>query len=212
VRDANANGKIDNVTEMFGNETTGGFDVLAGYDSNLDGVINASDAVYAELQVWQDLNQDGVTDAGELKSLADLGIVSISLTNAAPTDPTAIGGNDIAQLGSFTRTDGSTGGIANVVLAINETNSKWLGDSTVDATAAALPELAGFGEVRSLRVAMTSDATLKADVTAFVNSSSTDLPTLETAAGSMALRRMRSAPTASTPANSPFSNNIAAIN
>jgi Ca2+-binding RTX toxin-like protein len=188
VRDANANGKIDNVTEMFGNAATGGFDLLAGCDGNLDGAITASDSVYAELQVWQDLNQDGVTDAGELKTLAQLGIISISLTHAAPASPTAIGGNGISQVGTFTWANGTTGSIADVLLAINETNSKWLGSSTVDSAAAALPELAGFGELRNLRIAMTTDATLKAEVAAFAASTSNDLPALSAAAETILYR------------------------
>jgi len=175
VRDANSNGVIDSVTEMFGNATTGGFDVLAGYDSNLDGVINASDSVFASLQVWQDLNQDGVTDAGELKTLSQLGIVSISLASTTPTTATAVAGNIIAHEGSFTRSDGTTGKIADVALAINETNSKYLGDTSVSSAAAALPQLDGFGEVKDLRIAMSGDATLLSDVSSFVANVTSDL-------------------------------------
>lgn len=188
VRDANSNGVIDNVGEMFGNQSTGGFDMLAGYDSNLDGVINASDTVFASLKVWQDYNQDGITDAGELKSLADLGIVSIDLSNSAPSSPTAVGGNTIAHEGHFTRADGSTGNIADVALTLNETNSKWLGDATVSAAAAALPELTGFGEVKDLRVAMTSDATLLSMVNNYTALNTTDLTTLESDAKAILFR------------------------
>ena len=41
-------------------------------------VIDAQDTDFADLQVWQDLDQDGVTDAGELKTLAALNIASIN--------------------------------------------------------------------------------------------------------------------------------------
>jgi hypothetical protein len=37
-------------------------------------VINASDAIFSQLRVWQDANQNGVGDAGELKTLAEAGI------------------------------------------------------------------------------------------------------------------------------------------
>jgi hypothetical protein len=43
VRDLNANGTIDNITEMFGNATTSGFVHLAALDSNADGKINVLD-------------------------------------------------------------------------------------------------------------------------------------------------------------------------
>jgi Ca2+-binding RTX toxin-like protein len=182
VRDANANGKIDNVTEMFGNETTGGFDMLAGYDANLDGVIDASDGVFSSLSVWQDYDQDGVTDTGELKSLSELGVVSINLTHNAPASPTVIGGNTISQVGSFTRADGSTGGIADVLLGLNETNSRWLGDNSISTAAAALPQLTGFGEIKDMRVAMTGDAVLIGLVQDYVELQTTDLSALEAGA------------------------------
>lgn len=44
------------------------------FDTNLDGLLNAQDAQFAEFMVWQDANQNGVSDAGEVRSLADWGI------------------------------------------------------------------------------------------------------------------------------------------
>jgi Ca2+-binding RTX toxin-like protein len=160
VRDANSNGKIDDLTEMFGNQTTGGFDMLGAYDSNVDGVINASDTVFASLKVWQDLNQDGETQSGELKTLAELGIVSINLTHLAPEEEINILGNVVMQVGSFSFVGGGTGDIGDVALVIDETKTRWLGDSTVSVAAAALPELMGSGIMVDLRIAMTDDATL----------------------------------------------------
>ncbi len=177
--DLNSNGKIDDVTELFGNRTTSGFTMLAAYDLNTDNVINASDAVYANLRVWRDIDQDGETDAGELFSLATLGISSISLASAAPGEPTAIAGNAIARTGSFSWAVGGTGTIADVSLVINEAASRWLGDATVSATAALLPQLKGFGTVTDLRVAMTDDATLEGLVDDFAAATTTDLALLQ---------------------------------
>jgi hypothetical protein len=53
----------------------------AGFDSNHDGVFDANDAKFAEFKVWQDANQNGVSEAGEVRSLADVGISSIDLTS-----------------------------------------------------------------------------------------------------------------------------------
>ena len=64
--DQNNNGKIDNISELFGSATQNGFAELSGLDSNSDGVINASDAAYSQLQVWQDSNGNGVSEAGEI--------------------------------------------------------------------------------------------------------------------------------------------------
>ena len=51
------------------------------FDSNHDGTFNASDAQFAEFKIWQDTNQNGVSDAGEVRSLAEWGIAEINLTS-----------------------------------------------------------------------------------------------------------------------------------
>jgi hypothetical protein len=51
------------------------------FDSNRDGVFDAQDAQFAEFKVWQDADQDGVSDAGEVRSLSDWGIASINLVS-----------------------------------------------------------------------------------------------------------------------------------
>ncbi|TCM07353.1 calcium-binding protein [Sphingomonas sp. PP-CC-3G-468] len=178
VRDLNGNASIDDASELFGNSAQGGFDMLAGFDANLDGAITAADAVYATLQVWQDANQNGKTETGELKTLAELGIVSISLATTLPGSPTAVASNQIAREGSFTLSNGTSHKIADVVFDVSTTNTRYLGDTTVDTAAAALPQLAGFGTIKDLRVAMTQNGDLKAQVAAFVANTTTSLPVL----------------------------------
>jgi hypothetical protein len=49
-------------------------------DNNGDGKLTAADASWGEFRVWQDADQDGVTDAGELKTPGQMGITEIGLT------------------------------------------------------------------------------------------------------------------------------------
>ena len=56
-------------------DTTGN----AIFDSNQDGHLNAADQHWAAMKVFQDLNQDGDVDAGELQHLEDWGITDINL-------------------------------------------------------------------------------------------------------------------------------------
>lgn len=89
--DRNGNGEIDNGKELFGNYTPqtitskmNGFTALAEYDKpekggNNDGVINAVDNIFASLLLWQDINHNGVSESGELKSLLQLGLIELDL-------------------------------------------------------------------------------------------------------------------------------------
>ena len=42
-------------------------------------MIDARDAVFASLRLWQDINHDGASEPGELHTLSELGLKSIGL-------------------------------------------------------------------------------------------------------------------------------------
>ena len=85
--DRNSNGMIDNGTELFGNINKGhadGFAQLSELDrvemgGNADGVLNADDAAFSNLLVWQDRNVDGVSEGNELHGLDTFRITALHL-------------------------------------------------------------------------------------------------------------------------------------
>ncbi|WP_311223096.1 MULTISPECIES: calcium-binding protein [unclassified Acidovorax] len=173
VLDRNGNGLIDSGRELFGDQTlkpdvgsdgrpqtyANGYEALAGQDSNGDGVINANDAAYSQLRIWRDANQDGISQASELRTLSDSGIASIGVVGAASNLDLG-NGNTQPWSGNFTRIDGSTGasGVAEVsgslLLASNNFYREFPDDPVVTAEAGALPQMGGSGLVRDLREAM----------------------------------------------------------
>ena len=117
-----------------------------------DGVFDANDAAYSQVRVWRDLNQDGISQAAELKNLAELGIQNIKLGSTA----TAISYNNatLVQSGSFTRTDGTAGQAGSFNFAQNTFVRQFVPIAVSDA-AKAMVDIKGSGMVRDLREAAT---------------------------------------------------------
>ena len=123
VMDRNHDGIINNGSELFGMGTIlangkhakDGFVAMAEQDSNHDGKLDLHDANFKDLRVWVDANHDGKTDAGELKTLEELGIASLDLHAAKGTGTDH--GNLIGLVSSFTTTDGKNHDLADVWFA-----------------------------------------------------------------------------------------------
>src|SRR3546814_2467731 len=67
--DLNEDGIINDHSELFGTQTTDGFTILAGYDSDTDNDIDSSDAAWDDMLIWTDDNSDGYSQARALLNL-----------------------------------------------------------------------------------------------------------------------------------------------
>ncbi|HEY5712622.1 MAG TPA: calcium-binding protein, partial [Allosphingosinicella sp.] len=160
--DLNHNGSIDNGSELIGNGLVDGFSILATFDTNNDGVINSSDAVFSDLRVWQDLNQDGISQTAELSSLSSRGVISMAIS-AVPQDFwVQRDGNSVLFSGGYSSTGGQREVIA-VGFASDRINTQFILPEgfEFDPEVFGLPNLRGFGSVPDLWVAMSLDPTLK---------------------------------------------------
>ena len=169
--DRNGNGTIDSGRELFGDNTilthgpragqtaAHGFEALADLDSNLDGQFNSADAAFSGVKLWKDANQDGISQAAELFTFAELGVASINVSGTA-SQVNLGGGNTQTFAGSFTKTDGSNGNsgtahlAGSLLLANNNFYREFTDDPALTAQALALPQMQGSGLVRDLRPAM----------------------------------------------------------
>ncbi len=153
--DTNADGKID-ITDTPVSAWQIAFDV------NGDGIIATGETralQFTDLMVWQDINQNGVSEASELRTLTEAGIASISTAKTVVN--TNLGnGNRITGTGVFTRADGSAGGTANLDLAELRFFREYVNPPEAPASANDLPDMEGSGSVARLRVAAATDAVL----------------------------------------------------
>jgi Ca2+-binding RTX toxin-like protein len=195
VLDRNGNGKIDDATEWFGyaeainrfSETsippddtvpsieetwTSGFDLLAELDDNNDGKINDIDVAFANLKVWRDFNQNGISGSGELFSLEELNISQLSTVHTF--DPTPLGDNLVSDFGTYTKVGGEIREMSDVWFRFNSVDNKF-NLPTLSAQILNLPELKTGGAVESLRHAMHENPELEALVAEAVTTTVQDV-------------------------------------
>ena len=195
--DRNGNGTIDNGGELFGADTvkadgtkaTDGFDALRDLDSNNDGVFDTKDDRFAEVHIWRDLNQDGVSQSkagvvntdlmarpalmkgpDELSVLDDYDITSLDLNRLAGRAGPGHGNLRSAACprpaccrqaatGVYTRYNRDNT-MASLDLQVNTFYREFTRPITLTQQAKALPTLRGSGRVRNLNEAISLSADL----------------------------------------------------
>ncbi|HQX81816.1 MAG TPA: calcium-binding protein, partial [Vicinamibacterales bacterium] len=210
VLDRDGNGMIDSGRELFGIDTlvsgTAGVDAVyartgfealktldtgsgaAGSAGAGDNIFNADDAAFSQVRLWQDLNQDGLSQTHELFTLAQKGVSGISLV-ASGTTINLGNGNTVSGTAVVTRTNGSNtvagtvsvsveSSVANLNLGVNPFYREFTSTIDLSRQALDLPDMQGSGWVRDLREAMSlaspQGQALTACVQAFAAAASRD--------------------------------------
>jgi hypothetical protein len=81
VYDADRRGRITSALQWFGDVTfwlfwKNGYEALGALDDDADGELKGTELRF--LAIWQDRDSDGVSDPGEVRPLADHGIIGLS--------------------------------------------------------------------------------------------------------------------------------------
>lgn len=163
VYDRNENGVIDDGKELFSNFTIlangtlaqSGLQALAEFDKNKDGIIDESDNIFSRLRLWMD-NGDGISEAGELKTLKELGIKSISVGMSGKTE--TINGIEIRNKGNYAKEDGSSGGYGEVWTKPDYADSVEKNKVEISEEVSQLPDIRSFGDLPSLQQAIMKDS------------------------------------------------------
>jgi hypothetical protein len=102
---------------------------LAAFDTDQDGYFDKDDARFGDFRVWRDGNQDGVSQAVELRSLAEHGIDAIKLARTLTGDTTeGAADNIITAVSEYLRSDGTSGEVGDVSLAFEQFADEPAGD------------------------------------------------------------------------------------
>lgn len=119
VYDANGNGVVDDPSEIsfarYAPNAQSDLERLRAFDSNNDGKLSSLDEQWGKFGAWQDANSNGVVDAGELQTLDQRGVASLSLTS--DNQFAVVDGNTIRGVAQAMMTDGTTLNAADVTLA-----------------------------------------------------------------------------------------------
>ena len=140
VVDKNGDGKVNDGSEIVfaAGSLTDLEGLAANYDTNEDGKLDSADADFAKFGVWQDANSNGITDAGEFRSLGAAGIQSISLVSDGRSYSASNGYVIVRGESVYTNINGSTGKVGDAAFATNFANDsqRAVANSSVGLSAA----------------------------------------------------------------------------
>lgn len=163
--DRNGDGKINDSGELFGDRTTlsdgtyakSGFEALAEYDTNLDGIINAHDEVYNQLRLWQDKNGDGISTEDELMNLNEAGVSAINLNYQEKNITDESNGSILSNISSVIFEDGTETTVGEFKFSSDQIDAIDNIDFEINEEILALPNVRSIGTVHSLHYAMAAD-------------------------------------------------------
>lgn len=123
VYDGAGEGNITSAIQMFGSVTfwlfwDNGYQALAALDGNADGELTGDELEH--LALWRDENENGISESGEVRSLAEHGIVAVNCVGKA-SDEQGVAASSAAGV-RFA--DGGTRATFDLILHVNRSSSQ----------------------------------------------------------------------------------------
>lgn len=87
------------------------------FDTNNNSMLDSGDARWNEFRIWQDVNQNGTSEVGELRTLEQADIRLINLVPSTAGSTFLEDGSAITGTSSYTRSDGSYGLAGDITVA-----------------------------------------------------------------------------------------------
>jgi hypothetical protein len=111
IYDYNHNKQVDAAKELvltkWSKTATTGFEALKEvFDSNKDHKFDANDAEFDKFMIWQDKNQDGISQSNEIKSLPEAGLVRIDFDTEQTINGEFFGEEQAMQIAGVSWADG----------------------------------------------------------------------------------------------------------
>lgn len=138
ARDIGADGQINRIDEIsFTGYLAGAktdLEGLVAFDSNGNHLLDAEDDKWKEFGAWQDKNGNGISEAGEFRSLDEIGITQIGLQSDQQARQAAQGVTELGQ-SRLTWADGHTGAVGDVAFAVDGSTPVLVATSAISAPA-----------------------------------------------------------------------------
>jgi hypothetical protein len=154
--DLNKNKKIDNASELLGIYPQNLNRSLKKYDTDGDFFITPLDTIWADISIWQDINNNGVSEQTELFTLEEKSVKSIPLKfkSIDNLDKNLSTAENFIIATSHTKLHDETTRITSIVqFAYSNANTIYKDEYTMDVRSLFLPSLRGHGLLPHLHIA-----------------------------------------------------------
>lgn len=142
-------------TENIGNEVSSAFQFLSKFDDNQDGNIDVDDTIFVHIRSWQDLDENGYPELGEIHTLAGINVKSINIGGV--TSGANLANSYVFQTSHYLTWQDEQRTTGSVYLKTNHWDSYLNVDVHIPPEVQKLPQFNGGGKIPNFHEAIVLD-------------------------------------------------------